>query len=110
MALNVPAHGQETEVLSGLFSEVSRSRDLAPLLDYHPHGGIWEHREIIAASVSSGSFTIDPARLLLCNGAQHALDIAIRLVARPGDSILVDSLTYSGFKAIAAANHLTLIP
>ncbi|CDZ30835.1 PLP-dependent aminotransferase family protein [Neorhizobium galegae] len=110
MALNVPAHGRETEVLSGLFSELSRNRDLAQLLDYHPHGGIREHREIIAASVSSGSFTIDPARLLLCNGAQHALDIAIRLVASPGDSILVDSLTYSGFKAIAAANHLTLIP
>ncbi|KLK89601.1 transcriptional regulator [Microvirga vignae] len=110
MALNVPAHGRETEILSGLLAEVSSIRDLAPLLDYHPHGGIRQHREIIAASVPGGSFTVDPARLFLCNGAQHAIDIALRLVARPGDSILVDSLTYSGFKAIAAANHLTLIP
>jgi DNA-binding transcriptional MocR family regulator len=110
MALNVPAHGRETEILSGLLAEVSHVRDLAPLLDYHPHGGIRRHREIIAASVCGGSFTLDPAQLFLCNGAQHAIDIALRLVAKPGDSILVDSLTYSGFKAIAAANHLTLVP
>ncbi|WP_201836504.1 PLP-dependent aminotransferase family protein [Microvirga zambiensis] len=110
MALNVPAHGRETEILSGLLAEVSEVRELAPLLDYHPHGGIRQHREVIAASVSGGSFTVDPTRLFLCNGAQHAIDIALRLVARPGDAVLVDSLTYSGFKAIAAANHLSLVP
>lgn len=110
LALNVPADGHETEILSGLLAEVSRIRNLAPLLDYHPHGGIRRHREIIAASVSGGSFTVDPAQLFLCNGAQHAIDIAVRLVTRPGDAILVDNLTYSGFKAIAAANHFTLVP
>ncbi|MER8602154.1 PLP-dependent aminotransferase family protein [Mesorhizobium sp. M1339] len=110
MALNVPADGRETDILSGLLTEVARIRDLAPLLAYHPHGGIVEHREIIAANVSDGSFNADPARLFLCNGAQHAIDIALRLVARPGDAILVDALTYSGFKATAAANHLTLVP
>lgn len=110
MALNVPAEGRETEILSGLLTEVARVRELAPLLAYHPHGGIRQHREIIAASVSGGSFNVDPARLFLCNGAQHALDIAVRLVARPGDAILVDNLTYSGFKAVAAANHFNLIP
>ncbi|MDX8469743.1 PLP-dependent aminotransferase family protein [Mesorhizobium sp. VK23B] len=110
LALNVPAMGDETQVLSALFGEVLRERDLAPLMRYHPHGGIWKHREIIAASLSDNSLTIEPARLFLCNGAQHALDIALRLVAKPGDSILVDAFTYSGFKAIAAASHLNLVP
>ncbi|MDA9503953.1 transcriptional regulator [Bradyrhizobium sp. CCBAU 11386] len=110
LALNVPVEGTETQILSALFSEVVRERDLAPLLRYHPHGGIWKHREIIAASLSDNSFTIKTAQLFLCNGAQHAIDIALRLVAKPGDSILVDTFTYSGFKAIAAASHLNLIP
>lgn len=110
MALNVPANGSETQILSALFDETGRERDLAPLLGYHSPAGIRQHREIIAASVSCGSFTVDPARLFLCNGAQHAIDIAVRLVARPGDAILVDTLTYSGFKAIAAANNLSLVP
>ncbi|TIW16997.1 MAG: PLP-dependent aminotransferase family protein, partial [Mesorhizobium sp.] len=110
LALNVPAEGNETQILSALFGEVVRERDLAPLLRYHPHGGIWKHREIVAASLSDKSFAVEPARLFLCNGAQHAIDIALRLVAKPGDSILVDAFTYSGFKAIAAAHHFTLVP
>ncbi|MFB6465059.1 PLP-dependent aminotransferase family protein [Bradyrhizobium tunisiense] len=110
LALNVPAQGSETQILSALFGEVVRERDLAPLLGYHPHGGIRRHREIIAASLSDNIFTVEPARLLLCNGAQHAIDIALRLVAKPGDSVLVDAFTYSGFKAIAAASHLNLVP
>ncbi|ACL59870.1 transcriptional regulator, GntR family [Methylobacterium nodulans ORS 2060] len=92
LALNVPADGREIEILSGLLAEVSQGRELAPLLSYHPHGGIRQHREIIAASVSGGSFIVDPARLFLCNGAQHAIDIALRLVARPGDAVLVDTV------------------
>ncbi|MCK1480652.1 PLP-dependent aminotransferase family protein [Bradyrhizobium sp. 197] len=110
MALNVPVNGNETQILSALFGEMGGKRDLAPLLDYQPHGGNRRHREIIAASLCSGPFAVDPARLFLCNGAQHAIDIAVRLVARPGDAILVDTVTYSGFKAIAAANNLVLIP
>ncbi|MFA1621964.1 PLP-dependent aminotransferase family protein [Rhizobium mongolense] len=110
LGLNVPVEGNETQILSALFGEIVRERDLAPLLRYHPHAGIWKHREIIAASLSDSSFTLEPGRLFLCNGAQHAIDISLRLVAKPGDSILVDALTYSGFKAIAAASHLNLVP
>lgn len=110
LALNVPVEGNEAQILSTLFTEVVTERDLAPLLRYHPHGGIWRHREVIAASLSDNNFTVDPANLLLCNGAQHAIDIALRLVAKPDASILVDVLTYSGFKAIAAVSHLNLVP
>ncbi|KUM26746.1 transcriptional regulator [Mesorhizobium loti] len=110
LALNMPAEGKETKVLSAILGDVIREDDFAPLLRYHPHAGIWKHREIIAASLSDDSFNIEPSRLFLCNGAQHAIDMALRLVARPGESILVDELTYSGFKAIAAASHLTLAP
>ncbi|MER9076871.1 PLP-dependent aminotransferase family protein [Mesorhizobium sp. M0904] len=110
LALNMPAEGNETQILSAFFGEVAREQHLAPLLGYHPHGGIRRHREVIAASLSDNSFTLEPARLFLCNGAQHAIDIALRLVAKPGDSILVDAFTYSGFKAIAAASHLNLVP
>lgn len=110
LALNVPAQGSETQILSALFGEVVRERDLAPLLGYQPHAGILRHREIIAGSLSDSNFTVEPERLFLCHGAQHAIDIALRLVAKPGDSILVDAFTYSGFKAIAAASHLNLVP
>lgn len=110
LALNVPAHESETEVLSLVMGNVVADSGFAEMLKYHPHAGIPRHREILSSALSDDHFTIDPARTLLCNGAQHAIDIAIRCVTKAGDSVLVDSLTYSGFKAIALSNHLKLVP
>ncbi|MFA1624875.1 PLP-dependent aminotransferase family protein [Rhizobium mongolense] len=110
LAMNVPAEGNEPQFLSASFGEMTRERDLAPLLRYQPHAGTHQHREIIAASLSDSSFTVEAAQLFLCNGAQHAIDIALRLIAKPGDSILVEAFTYSGFNAIAAASNLNLVP
>jgi len=110
LALNVPAMGAENDILSSVFSDIARPNDLAPLLLYGPHAGVMQHRAIIADWMSDGILETDPSRLFICNGAQQAIDIALRLVARQGDSILVDELTYSGFKAVAAANRQSLVP
>lgn len=110
LALNVPPSGREVRFLSDVLGDIAGPRELSPLLDYHPHGGVVRHREVIADFVSEGAFPLTPSRLFLCNGAQHAIDVALRLVSKPGDTILVDALTYSGFKAVAAANQMTLVP
>ncbi|MGL9621636.1 hypothetical protein QRQ56_26930 [Bradyrhizobium sp. U531] len=106
----MPGHGSETQVLSALFGEVVREPDLALLLGYHPHAGLSQEREIIAASLSDNAFTVAPAQLILCNDAQHAIDVALRFVAKPGDSVLVGAFTYPCFKAIAAPATLIWCP
>lgn len=66
LALNVPAEGKEKQILSALFGEVVRERDLAPLLRYHPHGGIWKHREQLNEPTSArvcGSAINSPSHL-----------------------------------------------
>lgn len=109
LALNVPAMGPENDILSTTFYEVTQPHELAPLLVYGPHAGVMQHRVAIAAWMSEGILQTDPTKLFICNGAQHAIDIAVRLLTRQGDHILVDELTYSGFKAVAAANRQILV-
>ncbi|MGQ3505064.1 aminotransferase class I/II-fold pyridoxal phosphate-dependent enzyme, partial [Enterococcus faecalis] len=48
-------------------------------------------------------------RLLLTNGAQHAIMIALGLICRPGDALLVESVTYAGAKAAARLLGLRLV-
>jgi DNA-binding transcriptional MocR family regulator len=107
---NLSAEENETKYLSDAFAEMMRERDPTRFLLYPAHNGFLTHREILSESLSDRRFIVDPERLFLCNGAQHAIDIALRLVANSGDSILVAAVTYSGIKAIAEASHFNLVP
>jgi DNA-binding transcriptional MocR family regulator len=49
-----------------------------------------------------------PDRLVLTAGAQHAMTVAFAATTKPGDTVLVEDLTYSGMKALAQFSHLKL--
>ncbi|MBN9552987.1 MAG: PLP-dependent aminotransferase family protein [Alphaproteobacteria bacterium] len=58
--------------------------------------------------MSRQSFRPSPDNLIICNGAQHAIDIAIRLSTKHGQTVATDALTYFGFKAVADVNNIRL--
>src|SRR3546814_17445689 len=45
----------------------------------------------------------------ICLGAQHAMSLAFSLVVRAGDTVLTESLTYSGMKALGAHLGVKLV-
>ena len=49
-------------------------------------------------------------QVLIVSGAQHGLAIAALAMLQPGDVIAVDALTYPGFKVLAQAHRLELVP
>ncbi|MFG1346989.1 PLP-dependent aminotransferase family protein [Xanthobacter autotrophicus DSM 431] len=51
-------------------------------------------REAIATLVSERAIAADPARVLMTQGANHALDLIVRTLVEPGDAVLVDSPGY----------------
>ena len=56
-----------------------------------PTQGQWKLREAI------GEWTgVDPQHVLITAGAQEAIDLLARCLVQPGDSVVVDSPTYSG--------------
>src|SRR3546814_16403406 len=51
----------------------------------------------------------DPDTIQICHGAQHAMSLAFSLVVRAGDTVLTESLTYSGMKALGAHLGVKLV-
>ena len=63
-------------------------------LDYAPVRGLPELRREIALRALDAGAEVRASDILITNGALEALGIALRCVARPGDSVVIASPTY----------------
>ena len=52
----------------------------------------------------------DPARIVVTIGAQHGLACTLGAIARPGETILADAVTYQGIGALCQPLGLALKP
>jgi len=74
------------------------------LMSYGGHVGALEHRAAATTWIAQGGYRPEPERLVVTAGAQHALLAALHAVARPGDRIGAERLTYTGLiKAVERA-------
>ncbi len=89
-------------------SELARDGGVGSLLDYQPHGGMAHHRAAGATWIAHHGLRVAPEQVLITLGAQHAISVALRGLAKPGDLLFTESLTYSGVKTMAAALNLRL--
>jgi DNA-binding transcriptional MocR family regulator len=98
----------EAEVRIAMRSCASESV-LAQVLEYQEGSGLTKYREAGATWFTHTSLEHhDPARLTVCNGAQHALACCLLALTEPGDAVATESLTYSGLKAVTSAHRLKL--
>jgi DNA-binding transcriptional MocR family regulator len=108
LALNVPPSTGEDELIASVLSEILADGALGPLLGYLPHQGLPSHREIVAEWLRSFGIKADIANLFITHGGQHALSIALNMVAAPKDMVLTERFTYSGMIALSAQNGYRL--
>jgi len=111
LGLNLPPcldGGPDAAALAAAVSEVAGEGGLGRLLGYAPHAGSLPHREAGAEWMSRYGVTADPERVLVTCGAQHAMSAIFSALARPGDGVLSEALTYPGMKALANLLHLEL--
>ncbi|AGC46425.1 GntR family transcriptional regulator [Myxococcus stipitatus DSM 14675] len=87
---------------------LQRSPKLSALLDYQPHAGHPSHREAGAQWIQRFGLEVAPSRVVVCSGGQHAMEVALSALTRPGDTVLCESLTYPGLKVLANRFHLRL--
>ncbi len=69
-------------------------RDPGAAVDYMDPAGQVELRRQIAYRAGTMGMVIDPEQVIVTNGATEAMAVAMRTVARPGDTIAVESPTY----------------
>jgi DNA-binding transcriptional MocR family regulator len=101
LTLNVSPPVGEAELVAQALAAIATQTDLSELLCYLPHLGLGSHRSAAARWLSSQGIDAPVERIALCNGAQHAISIALAIAARPGDVVLVEAVTYAGISALA---------
>ena len=80
-------------------------------LDYDPHPkGLLVAREAVAAYYAERGCTVDPDSLILTTGTSEGYSFVFRLLANPGDEILVAKPSYPLFDFLADLDDLKLVP
>jgi DNA-binding transcriptional MocR family regulator len=112
LSMNLPPPPQGLS-LAALLKETTAAildrTDVATLMAYHAGPGTAGQRAAGAAWLAPclGEIALD--RVVVCPGAQSALAAVLTTIAKPGDAIVVEPLTYPGLIALAQRLGLRLI-
>src|SRR2546422_1559178 len=109
LSLNFPVSEAEDRPLRRGLEALSKDPRLGRLLEYLPHAGRPRHREAGAAWAARAGLEARAEQIIVCNGAQHGMAIALAALASPGDVVLAEALTYPVFKTLAALLHLKVV-
>jgi len=110
LSRNEPPEVPVGATLKRTLSEMTRDSDLEGMLSYGHSQGQPRHREILAKWIGMRGYRADPESMTICSGAQQGLTIALGGLARAGDALMVEELTYPGIKSLACLFGLRLIP
>ena len=103
LALNAPPSTGEDAPIAKILARIANGSAIKDLLPYLPHQGSEPHRTTMADWLNRHAMPATPDTLFVTHGAQHAIAVAIGLLASAGDTVLAENLTYSGMRALA--NH-----
>lgn len=90
-------------------SETLARRGATALMSYAPSIGTDAHREAGARFLKSFGLKVDPDRVVVTMGGQHAMSLVFSTLLSPGSSLLVEEVTYGGIKSLAAMLHIDLV-
>lgn len=107
---NYPSSPGQAEQLRTALRQLALSGDLESLLRYHPHAGRLHERAAVARHLGARGLHVSAEQVLIVSGAQHGLTVILMAFLQPGDVIAADALTYPGFKVLAQALHLEVVP
>jgi DNA-binding transcriptional MocR family regulator len=112
LSMNLPPPPQGVS-LAALLKETTAAvldrTDVATLMAYHAGPGAPGQRAAGADWLAPTLGEIGPERIVVCPGAQSALVAVLTTIARSGDSVVVEPLTYPGIIALAVRLGLRLI-
>jgi len=110
LVFNMPGDAADADMLRAGLRRLAAAGDLEAMLRYQPHSGRTHERRLIAESLASTLGSIDPECLLVTSGGQHGLATVALGLFRRGERIATDTLTYPGFKSVAALQGLEIVP
>ncbi|MGE0008997.1 MAG: PLP-dependent aminotransferase family protein [Parvibaculaceae bacterium] len=101
LGLNLSAIGEGEAMLRDSLDEIRDRATCGELLRYQPAAGMHTHRKAAAEWLARLGLDAEPGSMVICNGGQHAVFLSFMAVARHGETIVTELLTYPGAKAAA---------
>jgi DNA-binding transcriptional MocR family regulator len=101
LSINAPPRVLTDRLLSTTLTDIARRLDAASFATYASPAGRPEHRKAVAGWLTQNRMQADAEALFLCNGAQHALSLALAVAGARRGEIYTESLTYMGAIQIA---------
>jgi len=96
-------------ILSETLSQIAEE-DSQHLLTYQDHAGREEFREAGLVWLQQNGVNCSLGDVVITSGAQHAITVCLSSIAKAGETVLVEELTYPGIKESAEMLGIQLIP
>lgn len=94
--------------LRGALQQVLR-RDPDVIARYAAPQGVYDLRLRIAERYARCGVDVDPDEIIITAGAMEALSLALRVITKPGDVVLLEKPTYHGLLQAVAALQLRVV-
>lgn len=108
--MNLPPEPTDPELIGRMQAGLREvASDLVSLLRYQPFGGSDQDKEAATSWLGRRALVPKHDRLFVSPGAHPALLAIFGALARPGDVILSEAVTYPGARAFAAQLGLNLV-
>ncbi|CAM3980570.1 putative HTH-type transcriptional regulator YisV [Pseudomonas reidholzensis] len=105
----LPNAWRATDELALAVRQVSRGNP-ADLFDYAPPLGLASLRQQLHKRLERLDIPAGPERILTTHGASHALDLLVRTLLRPGDTVLVENPGYYNLFNLLRAHQVHMLP
>ena len=103
LSMNLPPEPTDRELVGRMREGLAVvSRDLVSLLRYQGFGGSRADKDAASAWLSRRALVPSQERVFVTPGAHAAITGIISILARSGDTVLCEEITYPGVRSIAA--------
>ncbi|MET7360549.1 PLP-dependent aminotransferase family protein [Streptomyces sp. NPDC005562] len=110
LELNYPVVAGQSELMSRALAPLLRPDVLLEATRTAAPDGTPQARDAAASVVARGGWRPEPERVLFAGNSRQAIAAALSSLARPGDRVGVEEVTYPLVKAVAAQLGLRLVP
>lgn len=109
LTMNMPPEPDDPQLVARMQEGLkSIAGDMVSLLRYQGFGGSGMDKDAAASWLSRRGLVPSQERIFVTPGAHPALLAILGLLAKPGDTILSESITYPGVRSIAAQLRLSV--
>ncbi|XQU08196.1 PLP-dependent aminotransferase family protein [Halomonas sp. LY9] len=105
-----PPHPLREQAMSAALSALSTSAQaLRRSVAYSSSQGSDDHRVYLAQWLEQLGMTLNAEEMLITQGGQHGISLALGTLLRPGELMAADALTYPGAISAAQQAHLKMV-